>query len=44
MISVPALEPLVALITFPVELHESDQIAGGGQAVRAEAGIETFTG
>jgi endonuclease G, mitochondrial len=42
MISVPALQQLVALITFPAELHKSDQIAiGSGEAVRAEAGIET---
>jgi endonuclease G len=42
MISMPDLEQLVALITFPAELHDSDQIdAGGGEAVRAEARIES---
>jgi endonuclease G, mitochondrial len=43
MVSIPDLESLVAAITFPAELHESDQIdAGGGEAVRTRAGIETL--
>ncbi|MGH3132430.1 MAG: DNA/RNA non-specific endonuclease [Gaiellaceae bacterium] len=45
MISLPDLEQLVAPIRFPAELHDSDQIdAGGGEAVRAEAGIESVGG
>jgi endonuclease G len=43
MISLPDLEQLVGLMKFPQELHDSDQIAaGGGEAVRAKAGVETF--
>jgi endonuclease G len=45
MISLPDLEQLVALLSFPVELRESDQIdAAPGEAVRAAALIETFRG
>lgn len=43
MISVADLEALVAGLTFPQELHDSDQIgASGGEAVRAQAAVETF--
>jgi endonuclease G len=45
MISVPRLEELVAALLFPDELRETDQIdAGGGEAVRAETGLETVEG
>jgi hypothetical protein len=45
MISVRDLEQLVGAATFPLQLHESDQIdASGGEAIRAETGIETITG
>jgi endonuclease G len=44
MISVRDLQELVPAIAFPQELLDSDQIdAGGGEAVRAEAGVATFT-
>ncbi len=43
MISVPDLEQLAAAIAFPAELHGSDQIGtAGGEAVRAQAGVERF--
>jgi endonuclease G, mitochondrial len=43
MISLADLQELVPAITFPQELLDSDQIdAGGGESVRAEAGVETF--
>jgi endonuclease G len=42
MISVPALEGLLASVAFPAALHASDQIdATGGETVRAEAGVKT---
>jgi endonuclease G, mitochondrial len=45
MISVPDLEQLVGRFSFPAELHQSDQIGeAGGEAVRAEAGVETVSG
>jgi endonuclease G, mitochondrial len=45
MISVPDLEQLVGRFSFPAELHRSDQIGkAGGEAVRAEAGVETISG
>jgi endonuclease G, mitochondrial len=45
MISVPDLEQLVGRVSFPAELHQSDQIGeSGGEAVRAEAGVETISG
>jgi DNA/RNA endonuclease G (NUC1) len=41
MFSIPALEQLLGSITFPPELHGSDQFgADDGEAVRAEAGME----
>ncbi len=44
MISVRDLEELIGAATFPRQLHESDQIeASGGEAIRAETGIETIT-
>lgn len=40
MISVPGLEELLGTLSFPDELHETDQIdGGGGEAVRAETGL-----
>lgn len=43
MISVTDLEALVTGLSFPPELHDSDQIgASGGEAVRAQAAVETF--
>jgi endonuclease G, mitochondrial len=40
MISVPDLETLVGVISFPRELHESDQFrTEGGEAIRARAGL-----
>ena len=45
MISVPDLERLVEVITFPPELHASDQFeTGGGESLRAHTGLETFSG
>jgi endonuclease G, mitochondrial len=45
MIALPALEELVAPLSFPAELHESDQIdAGRGAALRAHAAIESYRG
>jgi endonuclease G, mitochondrial len=45
MISVPDLQSLVAAITFPQELHASDQFEEeGGEALRAQTGLETFHG
>ena len=45
MISVRDLEQLIGAATFPQQLHESDEIdASGGEAIRAETGIETITG
>jgi endonuclease G, mitochondrial len=45
MISVPDLERLVGVLDLPNELWESDQIdSGGGEAVRAETGLETVEG
>lgn len=45
MISLPDLEQLVAPLSFPGELHESDQIdAGPGEAVRAHAQMESYRG
>ena len=42
MISVPKLEQLVGSLAFPDELRETDQIdAAGGEAVRAETGLES---
>jgi endonuclease G, mitochondrial len=42
MIPVPRLEELVAELSFPDELRETDQIdARGGEAVRAETGLES---
>lgn len=44
MISVPDLEELVAVITFPPELHESDQFgAEGGEKIRTRTGLESFS-
>ncbi len=43
MVSVAGLEELVPAIAFPQVLRDTDQIdAGGGEAVRAAAGVETF--
>lgn len=43
MISIADLEALVTGLAFPQELHDSDQIgATGGEAVRAQAAVETF--
>jgi endonuclease G, mitochondrial len=43
MISVGDLEALVSGLTFPQELHDSDQIgASDGEAVRGRAAVETF--
>jgi endonuclease G, mitochondrial len=45
MISLPDLEQLVGLLSFPVELRESDQFdAAPGDAVRSEALIESYRG
>jgi endonuclease G, mitochondrial len=45
MISLPDLEELVALLSFPAELVESDQIdAEPGEAVRAEGLMESYRG
>jgi endonuclease G len=44
MVSIPRLEQLVGAASFPQELHDADQInATHGEAVRAEAGIETIS-
>jgi endonuclease G len=44
MVSVPELERLVGTFAFPGQLHESDQIdTGGGEAIRAETGLESVT-
>jgi endonuclease G, mitochondrial len=44
MVSIPRLEQLVGAASFPRELHDADQIsATHGEAVRAEAGIETIS-
>jgi endonuclease G, mitochondrial len=44
MVSVPHLEKLVGGVSFPEQLHDSDQIdASDGEAIRAEAGIETIS-
>jgi endonuclease G, mitochondrial len=43
MISLADLQELVPAIAFPQVLKDSDQIdAGGGEAVRAASGVETF--
>jgi endonuclease G len=45
MISLPALERLVGLITFPAELHTSDQFEmSRGETVRVESGVRSYTG
>jgi endonuclease G, mitochondrial len=45
MISIPNLEARLALLRFPQELHDSDQIdAGPGEAIRAQTSIETIAG
>ena len=42
MISVPDLERRLGAVGFPADLHDSDQIdKGGGEALRARAGVET---
>jgi endonuclease G len=44
MVSVGDLEKLVAAATFPKQLHKSDQFdAAGGEAIRAETGVETIS-
>jgi endonuclease G len=41
MVSLPDLETLVSLLTFPAELHDSDQFGEPpGEAVRSGAGLE----
>jgi endonuclease G, mitochondrial len=45
MISLPDLAELVAPLSFPAELLESDQFdAGPGEAVRAHASMESYAG
>ena len=45
MISLPDLEALSALLEFPAELHDTDQIdAPAGQAVCAHPGVEAYAG
>jgi DNA/RNA endonuclease G (NUC1) len=45
MISVPELEALLSVVTFPPELHDSDQFeTEGGEALRARTGLESFSG
>jgi DNA/RNA endonuclease G (NUC1) len=42
MIAIPELEKESGLVTFPKQVHDSDQIdVAGGEAVRAQAGIES---
>jgi DNA/RNA endonuclease G (NUC1)/S1-C subfamily serine protease len=45
MISVPKLEALLAELTFPPKLHESDQFGTeSGESLRARTGLESFSG
>jgi endonuclease G, mitochondrial len=45
MIAVPDLQGLVGAITFPQELHDSDQFrTEGGEALRARTGLEAYAG
>lgn len=44
MISVPDLEGLVSVITFPPKLHDSDQFeTQDGEALRSQTGLEPFS-
>ena len=44
MISIEDLQELAALIKFPSELHNSDQFGtGGGESLRGDTGLESFT-